>query len=162
LGICFGHQLLGQALGGEVAKNPRGREIGSVAVELLAEEALLGREPRFIANSTHVDSIVELPAGAHVLARTALEPFAALRFTENVYGVQFHPEVDAEVMLHYVNARRQLLIEEGVDADELVKNVRDTPESAAILQRFARRVAELEAGTGYAQVGDGGVGDSTP
>jgi GMP synthase (glutamine-hydrolysing) len=145
LGLCFGHQLLGQALGGRVAKNPQGREIGTVEVERLADDAMLGSARRFIANSTHVDSVVELPRGAQVLARTALEPYAALRFAENVHGVQFHPEVDAEVMLHYVNARRQLLVEEGVDADALIGNVRDTPESAAILQRFARRVSELQA-----------------
>lgn len=144
LGLCFGHQLLGQALGGRVAKNPHGREIGTVEVERLADDGLLGSAPRFMANSTHVDSIVELPVGAVVLARTAQEPFAALRFAEHVHGVQFHPEVDAEVMLHYVNARRQLLVEEGVDADGLTKTVRDTPESAAILKRFARRVTELQ------------------
>ncbi len=144
LGLCFGHQLLGQALGGRVTKNPLGREIGTVEVERLADDVLLGSARRFMANATHVDSVVELPRGAVVLARTAQEPFAALRFAEDVYGVQFHPEVDAEVMLHYVNARRQLLVEEGLDADALTKSVRDTPESAAILKRFARRVTERE------------------
>jgi GMP synthase (glutamine-hydrolysing) len=144
LGLCFGHQLLGQALGGRVTKNPLGREIGTVEVERLADDPLLGSAPRFMANATHVDSIVELPRGAAVLARTAQEPFAALRFAQDVYGVQFHPEVDAEVMLHYVNARRQLLVEEGVDADALTSSVRDTPDSAAILKRFVARVSERE------------------
>ena len=144
LGICFGHQLLGQALGGRVGKNLHGREIGSVLIEVTRKDPLLGGAPRFLANSTHVDSVVELPPGAQVLARSALEPFAALRFAEHVYGVQFHPEVDAEVMLHYANARRQLLVEEGFDHDALCNAVKDTPDSAAILNRFARRVTELE------------------
>src|SRR5262245_25161843 len=40
LGICFGHQLLAQALGGSVAKNPRGREIGTVDLELVESDPL--------------------------------------------------------------------------------------------------------------------------
>ncbi len=73
-GICFGHQMLGQALGGEVAKNPNGREIGTVEVEVLAHEPrdamFLDLPARFRANNTHVDSVVKLPPGARVLART--------------------------------------------------------------------------------------------
>ena len=49
LGICYGHQLLAHALGGEVGDNPNGREFGTVTVELTAEAAddpLLGGLPR--------------------------------------------------------------------------------------------------------------------
>jgi GMP synthase (glutamine-hydrolysing) len=138
LGICFGHQLLAQALGGRVVKSPAGREIGTVRVELVESDGLLGDAGRsFPANMTHLDAVVDLPPGARVLARTALDPNAALGFSERVYGVQFHPEVDGEVMLHYVNAREQFLIDEGLDGPGIRREVRDTPESAAILRRFA-------------------------
>src|SRR5688572_19663066 len=40
LGICYGHQLLADALGGEVAKNPRGREIGTVQIDLTDDAAV--------------------------------------------------------------------------------------------------------------------------
>jgi GMP synthase (glutamine-hydrolysing) len=142
LGICFGHQLLGQALGGRVDRNPFGREMGSVPVELVESEPLLGSDAGpFLANTTHVDSVVELPPGARVLARTEREPHAALRFAARVYGVQFHPEIDGEVMRHYLEARRDKLDAEGFDADALIAAARDTPAGAAVLARFASSLA---------------------
>lgn len=137
LGICFGHQLLGQALGGEVQPNPRGREIGSVWVEVLADDPLLDRGPAgFWANATHVDSVVQLPVHAETLAQTALEPHAIVRFEERAWGVQFHPEIDAVVMREYLDARARLIEKEGLDLARLRREVREAPEARALLQRF--------------------------
>jgi GMP synthase (glutamine-hydrolysing) len=142
LGICFGHQILGQALGGRVERNPRGREIGTVEVELTAPDPILDDRARpFLANMTHVDTLVELPEGARVLARTALEAHAALRFGENAWGVQFHPEIDAEVMRQYVSGRRELIAGEGLDAAAIHARIRETPPGAETLRRFLRIVA---------------------
>jgi GMP synthase (glutamine-hydrolysing) len=137
-GICFGHQLLGQALGGLVTKNPKGREIGTVSVQLSAPDPLLeaGRS-ELQANMTHIDSVVTLPPGARVLARTALDDHAMVRFNELTWGVQFHPEIDAEIIGHYVAARRDAMIEEGLDAAGVEAGLADTPASQAILRRFA-------------------------
>jgi GMP synthase (glutamine-hydrolysing) len=137
-GICFGHQLLGQALGGLVTRNPKGREIGTVLVEPFAADPLLdGALDSFQANMTHVDSVVRLPPGAVVLARTALDENAMVRFGEQAWGVQFHPEIDGEIMAHYVAARQAAMIEEGLDAAAIAETVADTPASQAILRRFA-------------------------
>jgi GMP synthase (glutamine-hydrolysing) len=139
LGICFGHQLLGQALGGLVEENPRGREIGSVPLETLEPDPLLGGVARpFVANMSHRDSVTRLPAGAQVLARTALEPHAVVRFAKRAWGVQFHPEFDGEVMRGYIEARRAVLGAEGIDPDGL--DARDAPDARAVLQTFARLV----------------------
>lgn len=142
LGICFGHQLLGQALGGLVEKNPRGREIGSMPVELTADDELLDAALEPVVNMTHVDSVTRLPPGARVLARTTREPHAALRFAERVWGMQFHPEIDGATMREYLVARRHLIEGEGDDADHLLARVGNAPLGAAVLGRFARVVAE--------------------
>ena len=137
LGVCFGHQLLGQALGGRVDKNPRGREIGSVEVELLDGDPLLDAGIRpYLANATHVDSVVKLPEGTRVLARTELEPHAAVRFANNAYGVQFHPEIDRDVMRDYLEARRDRLAAEGLDTDALIAKASEAPAGRAALVRF--------------------------
>lgn len=141
-GLCFGHQLLGQALGGRVAPNPRGREMGTVALDVSVSDLLLGAASRrFLVNTTHVDSVVELPPHAVVLASTGLEPNAAIRFGERAWGVQFHPEFDDAVMREYVDARRGILAQEGCDADALLAGAADTPESRELFQRFLELVA---------------------
>ncbi|SKA26134.1 GMP synthase (glutamine-hydrolysing) [Lysobacter spongiicola DSM 21749] len=74
-GICYGHQLLAHGLGGEVGDNPRGREMGTVEVELLpaaSDDLLLQPLPaRFSAQLTHQQTVLRLPEGAVVLARSA-------------------------------------------------------------------------------------------
>jgi GMP synthase (glutamine-hydrolysing) len=137
LGICFGHQLLGQALGGDVQKNPRGREIGTIVVERTSDDPLFaGLEPSFVANATHVDSVVRLPSGATALARSSLDSHQAIRFAPACYGVQFHPEIDAEVMRAYIDARREILVGEGIDADALATAVTEGEPGRRTIKNF--------------------------
>lgn len=136
LGVCFGHQLLGQALGGDVQRNPRGREIGTVESELLEDDPLFAELPRrMLVNMSHVDSVVKLPPGARVLCRTELDPNAALRFGERAWGVQFHPEFDAGVMRGYITARGAAAASEGIALETL--RAEAAPDAVRVLTRFA-------------------------
>lgn len=143
-GICFGHQMVGQALGGRVAKNPRGREIGTVDVRVVAHEPrdpmFHGLGDRFRANHTHMDSVVELPPGARLLAETDLEKHAAFSVGETVKCVQFHPEIDGDAMRGYVEARAHLIEGEGGDPRAILERVSDAPEGASTLRSFVRHV----------------------
>ena len=135
-GICFGHQLLGYALGGLVSTNPNGRELGTVSFSVVAEDEVLGAPRSLLVNSTHVDSVVRLPPGARVLGHTRQEPHAAVRFGPRAWGVQFHPEIDADVMRCYFRARRPLLQAEGFDLEASERAVQDALEAAHLIERF--------------------------
>jgi len=140
LGICYGHQLLAHALGGAAGWNPNGVEVGVVDVELLedaTDDPLLGGLPAsFPACVSHRQSALRLPPGATLLARSLLEPHHAFR-VGSAWGVQFHPEFEAAVMPAYVAGFREVLLAQSRSPEDLVAALRPTPESAAVLRRFA-------------------------
>ena len=145
LGICYGHQLLAQALGGRVGKNPRGREIGTVRVDVSAAQRiadpLLGGLPGTIdVQATHLESVLELPPGARLLGSNEADPHQACAYGSRAWGVQFHPEFDGDVMRGYLAARAELLRAEGLDADRLGREVRESPHGALVLRRFSEIV----------------------
>ncbi len=141
LGICYGHQLLAHASGGRVDYHPQGREIGTVPVTLAPAargDTLLSELPaRFVAHTTHSQSVLQLPPSATLLASSAHDRHQAYRVGPSAWGVQFHPEFTAEVMRTYVLERQQALREEGFDVEALLRDVQETPAASGVLRRFA-------------------------
>lgn len=92
LGVCWGHQLLAQAMGGAVDSMER-YELGYREVERVADDPLFsGLDETFLAFETHSDAVTRLPPEAARLAENdrSLQAFRI----ENAWGVQFHPEYD--------------------------------------------------------------------
>lgn len=140
-GLCFGHQILAHALGGETVRNPRGREIGTIVIERVADDPLFdGLPTRFAAQATHVDTVGRLPEGAVALARSSRDDHQSIRFSPTCYGVQFHPEFDAEVIRGYVETRRDILASEGFAVDAMLSAIEDTSLASRTLANFVRFV----------------------
>lgn len=140
LGICFGHQLLVEALGGKVDWNPKGREIGTVSIQLTEagkQDSLLGTLPAdFPAHVTHSQSATRLPPGALRLASSDGDPHQAFR-CGSAWGVQFHPEFSEQAMRGYIDTLAEDLRAEGLDPEALRQEARATPEATSLLARFA-------------------------
>ncbi len=143
LGVCYGHQLLADVFGGRVGRNPNGREIGTVEVELtdaaytdplFAKARALG--PSIVVQATHRESVLDLPPGAVRLAGNPLDSNQAFRLGDRTFGVQFHPEFDHEVIREYVRARADACRAEGLDPDALGAAVRPSSDGRALLRRF--------------------------
>jgi GMP synthase (glutamine-hydrolysing) len=142
LGICYGHQLLGHALGGLVQQNPLGWELGTVEVTLgeagLHDEILGGSEATIRVHVSHAQSVLRLPKNAVRLATNARDINQAFRVGANALGVQFHPEFDAEIVRAYIEHCRSRLVAEGQDPDRLMSEAADTEVGSGILTRFAK------------------------
>ena len=149
LGICYGHQLLAHALGGEVAYNPAGRESGTVHIDLhphAQDDPLFSALPlKFTAHATHVQTVARPPEGATVLARSAQDDCHAFRWRDRAWGVQFHPEFATHHMRGYVHARAEHLRSEGHCPGTIARNVTAAPQARKLLRRFVRHARGLHA-----------------
>ncbi|KAJ1426159.1 Glutamine amidotransferase [Sesbania bispinosa] len=114
LGICFGHQILGRALGGKVARSPTGWDIGIRSITLSSSLPLpfssLHLPPSLSVVEFHMD---ELPAKAEVIAwsdKTGIEMF---RYGDHILGIQGHPEFSKDIVLHLIECllQRNLITE---------------------------------------------------
>ena len=148
LGICFGHQILAQAMGGVVDYHSGGREIGTVPITLTQagkQDRLLGALPAvFMGHTTHAQTVKKLPAGAQLLAQNSFEPHHAYRIGKNAWGVQFHPEFTASIMNDYVNEQCDALINSGQDVKTLQSSIRNTDKANGLLNRFIEYVLDNE------------------
>jgi GMP synthase-like glutamine amidotransferase len=98
LGVCFGHQIIGEMHRGMVSNDREQSKMGSYEVSLTEEgkqDRLFKHLPEsFYAQYAHKDSVTNLPEGATLLASSPVCKFAGLRYGEMIYTVQFHPEVE--------------------------------------------------------------------
>ena len=90
---------------------------------------------------SHRQSVLELPKEATLLATAARDPNHAFTIGRRAWGVQFHPEFDADIVRGYVAARRDLINAEGLDAAAIEQAARDTDHGPRVLQRFAELCA---------------------
>lgn len=140
LGICYGHQLLAKAFGGCVDYHPKGKEIGTVSIDLTEQgktDPLLSALPEtFLGHVTHAQTVITLPSDGRLLAKNDYEKHHAFSVNENIWGVQFHPEFNAAITRAYIDEQKDSLVKEGYDLDQLHNSVREHKYGKLLLRRF--------------------------
>ena len=140
LGVCYGHQLLAEHCGGTVAHDTAQKKIGTHTVlrtDAGRADPLFAPLPDvFYAQYGHKDSATTHPHGAVVLASSPTCSFAALRYGNNVYTTQFHPELTAKDM------RTRLANLPGYvpDASVLEEIFHESPEASRIVRLFCEKI----------------------
>lgn len=93
VGICFGHQVAARALGGQVARTPRGWGVGVSFNQVVARKPWMEPYQEGIdLVVSHQDQVTELPEGGEVLVTSGFCPYYMVRYGDAMITVQGHPE----------------------------------------------------------------------
>lgn len=145
LGCCYGIGILGQHLNASVSKDAYSEPVGTSACDLTeagkSDPLLDGVPTAFDAFVGHKEALQELPTDCVHLIRSDPCPFQMLRYGENVYATQFHPEADADGFETRIRIYKDRGYFAPEDADELIRMCRaaDVFAPEMILRNFVRR-----------------------
>lgn len=130
VGICFGHQIIAQALGGKVEKYTGGWSVGAQDYDFAGEPLTL--------NAWHQDQVTRLPDSAVVVGKSSFCENAALIYPGRAYTVQPHPEFGDAFVDGLINTRAK-----GVVPDELLETARKKMGGKRDSNVIATRIADF-------------------
>ena len=108
VGICFGHQAMAKAFGGDVVKSPKGWAVGMHRYEIVEPPPGMREPLAFAIPAFHQDQVVTLPPGARVLAASDFTPFASIGYDDDTVSVQGHPEFSPVFCAALIEAERDV------------------------------------------------------
>jgi len=145
MGCCYGLGVLAAHLGGDVSKARFGEPVGPSTCHLTKDGAqdplTAGLIPTFDAFVGHKEAVQALPDGCVHLVASDPCPFQMIRWGQNVYATQFHPEADAKDFEQRINIYKHHGYFPPEDAQRLIDicNAADVTQPGEILRRFVER-----------------------
>ncbi|MBK1635280.1 type 1 glutamine amidotransferase [Rhodovulum adriaticum] len=130
VGICFGHQVMAQALGGRVEKFAGGWSVGAQSYRIEGQDVTL--------NAWHQDQVIVPPEGAETVGHSAFCAHAALRYGDWGLSLQPHPEFGRDVIAGMIAQRGP-----GTVPDALLATAQARLETPTDRPDMARRLAQF-------------------
>jgi len=143
LGICFGHQIMADALGGDVRKSEKGWGLGRHVYSVTRRPAHIGGDlPEFAIACSHQDQVISAPAEAEVFLASEFTPNAGLAYRNGAaMSLQPHPEFEDDYTVALAELRRGKAPDKVVDsAVQSISRPSDSREMAGYLGAFLRSV----------------------
>jgi GMP synthase-like glutamine amidotransferase len=141
LGICFGHQIMGDALGGDVRKSEKGWGLGRHVYAVKSRPAsFAGDLPEFAIACSHQDQVIVPPKEAETFLSSDFTPHAGLVYHNGAaMSLQPHPEFDDDYAIALAELRRGKAPDETIDtALASIKRASDSREVAGYLGAFLK------------------------
>ncbi len=142
VGMCFGHQLTAQALGGRVEKSDRGWGVGAHRYEISSHPGWIDAERASVTLvASHQDQVVQVPGGTTVWAGNEHCPIGGLTIGERAWTIQLHPEFSAVLSDHLYSGRVETLGAEFVARAR--ESVTTTPLDRELVAHWMARTFRL-------------------
>jgi GMP synthase-like glutamine amidotransferase len=141
VGICFGHQLLAEAFGGQVIKSPRGWGIGLHRYDVHDRAAWMDGARSIAVPASHQDQVVQLPPDARVLGGSEFTPYGIVEYSRRrSMSLQSHPEFTPEYAAALIELRRNSKYspEQAERALETLREPNDRVRVGGWLSQFLR------------------------
>ena len=137
VGICFGHQLLAQALGGRVERSSYGWGVGVRDYRVVARRRwMTPAADTFSLIGSHQDQVVQLPSDAALLFESDYCPLGGFCVGERAWTVQVHPEFVAPLADHLLAGRTELI---GAERVAQARATLDRPVHSAMMAEWIAR-----------------------
>lgn len=140
VGICFGHQLIAEALGGKTQAAEVGWGVGVHSYDIITDHwSMAPALEDYSVLVSHKDQVTELPAGAALLAQSDFCPNAMFAIDDHILALQGHPEFQKGYSEDLMNWRREILGEELYQAGiQSLGSDLQSPELALWILRFLK------------------------
>lgn len=145
-GVCFGHVFIAQKLGGTVVSDKNLAETGTGAVVVNKKgknDKFLSKFPgKFLVQFGHKDSVAKAAPGQTLLASSKNCENQILKYKNNIFTVQFHPELNVADVIYRVKLYPEYL--KKMSIEELTKNMVDSPHASKLMREFVNHYVGAE------------------